>query len=119
VVADTALAGDRPHRREDMRWIAGGTGAGETVLGVWPGLRERPRVVATVRDWMGKLQLVAAGLGITTIPGLMAGALPDGVQAVAVRGEPRELRRLVLVVAPGAGDGPGVPVVGDALRSVA
>jgi DNA-binding transcriptional LysR family regulator len=54
-----------------------------------------------VRDWWAKLQLVAAGLAITTLPPVALDALPDGVHAVAVRGEPQEARRLVLARLPG------------------
>ena len=55
----------------------------------------------SVRDWWAKLQIVAAGLAITTLPPVALGALPDGVHAVAVRGEPQEARRLVLARLPG------------------
>ena len=41
--------------------------AGDALLGVWPGLAERPDVRYVVRDWLAKLQIVAAGLAITTL----------------------------------------------------
>ncbi|MGZ6709523.1 MAG: LysR family transcriptional regulator [Solirubrobacteraceae bacterium] len=82
-------------------WVASGSGAGESLLGVWPGLAERPDVRYVVRDWWAKLQLVAAGLAITTLAPVTLDVLPDGVRAVAVRGEPQELRRLVLARMPG------------------
>ena len=44
-------------------WVAG---AADAPLGVWPGVAERPDVRYVVRDWWAKLQLVAAGLAITT-----------------------------------------------------
>src|SRR5689334_6036427 len=37
-------------------------------LGVWPGVDERQVVAHMARDWMAKLQLVASGAGITTLP---------------------------------------------------
>ena len=80
-------------------WVAG-AGA-DAPLGVWPGVAERPDVRYVVRDWWAKLQLVAAGLAITTLPPVALDALPDGVHAVAVRGEPQEARRLVLARLPG------------------
>ena len=70
-------------------WVAGGADA---PLGVWPGVAERPDVRYVVRDWWAKLQLVAAGLAITTLPPVALDALPEGVHAVAVRGEPQEAR---------------------------
>jgi molybdate transport repressor ModE-like protein len=97
-------------------WVASRSEAGESLLGVWPGMAERPDVRYVVRDWWAKLQLVAAGLAITTLAPVAIGALPDGVRAVAVRGEPQELRRLVLARVPGALDGRTAPVV-DALMS--
>lgn len=88
-------------------WVAGRAEAGDGQLGVWPGLAERPDVRYVVRDWHTKLQVVAAGLAITTIAPVMLGALPPGIRAVAVRGEPRETRRMVLARLPGPlSDGP-------------
>jgi DNA-binding transcriptional LysR family regulator len=96
-------------------WVAS---PGESLLGVWPGLRGRPDVRYVVRDWLGKLQLVAAGLAITTLAPVVEGVLPDGVRVVAVRGEPVETRRLVLAHRPRALEGPAARVA-DALLSAA
>jgi DNA-binding transcriptional LysR family regulator len=86
---------------EGQTWVASRSDAGETLLGVWPGLSERPDVRYVVRDWLAKLQIVAAGLAITTIAPTMRDALPDGVKLVAVRGEPQETRRVVVARRPG------------------
>jgi molybdate transport repressor ModE-like protein len=99
-------------------WVASRSEGGESLLGVWPGLAERPDVRYVVRDWWAKLQLVAAGLAITTLAPVALGVLPDGVRAVAVRGEPQELRRLVLARMPGPLDGRAAAVA-DALVSAA
>ena len=99
-------------------WVASRSDAGESLLGVWPGLAERPDVRYVVRDWWAKLQLVAAGLAITTLATVGLGALPDGARAVAVRGEPQELRRLVLARVPGPLD-TGAAAVADALIDAA
>ncbi len=82
-------------------WVAGRSDTGEVLPGVWPGLPERPDVRYVVRDWWAKLQLVAAGLAITTIPPVALYALPHDLRTVAVRGEPQEVRRLVLGHRPG------------------
>jgi DNA-binding transcriptional LysR family regulator len=82
-------------------WVASRSDAGESLLGVWPGLTERPDVRYVVRDWHAKLALVAAGLAVTTLAPVLAGTLPEGVATVAVRGEPQEVRRLVLARRPG------------------
>ncbi|WP_330273966.1 LysR family transcriptional regulator [Lentzea sp. NBC_00516] len=82
-----------------QRWIAG---PGDPwVMGVWPGLDERPVVAHTARDWLAKLQLVAAGLGITTIPTSLSEVVPAGVRILPVRGGPAEQRRVLLARLPG------------------
>lgn len=99
-----------------QRWIAGpawasgggtgsgtGTGSGsgeDRLLGVWPGLDERPEIAHTARDWLAKLQLVAAGCGLTTIPASLAPAVPRGVCVLPVRGGPQEQRRMLLARLP-------------------
>jgi DNA-binding transcriptional LysR family regulator len=95
-------------------WVASRSDAGESLLGVWPGLAERPDVRYVVRDWLAKLRIVAAGLAITTLAPVVLDALPADVAVVAVRGEPQEARRVVLARRPGPLDGPTARVV-DAL----
>jgi DNA-binding transcriptional LysR family regulator len=87
---------------EGQVWVASRSEAGESLLGVWPGLAERPDVRYVVRDWLGKLQLVAAGLAVTTVAPVALPALPPGIAILRVRGEPRETRRVVLARRPGA-----------------
>ncbi len=95
-------------------WVAGPTD-GETAMGVWPGLAERADVRYVARDWLAKLQLVAAGLAITTVAPSLAAQLPQGVSLVSVRGEPQEARRLALLRLPGP-TAPEVAIVSDAVR---
>jgi len=99
-------------------WVASRSGAGDTLLGVWPGLAERPDIRDVVRDWLAKLQIVAAGLAITTLAPTTLDVRPNGVKAVAVRGEPRETRRIVLARRPGPLDDPAARVA-DALIAAA
>jgi DNA-binding transcriptional LysR family regulator len=94
------------HELEGQVWVASRSPSGESLLGVWPGLAERPVIRYVVRDWLAKLQIVAAGLAITTIAPITAGVLPERVRVVAVRGEPQETRRIVLAHLPGALRGP-------------
>jgi hypothetical protein len=91
---------------EGQMWVASRSDADDSLLGVWPGLRERADVRYVVRDWLAKLQIVAAGLAITTIAPVARNVIPPGVAIVAVRGEPQEVRRLVLARRPGPLDGP-------------
>jgi DNA-binding transcriptional LysR family regulator len=95
-------------------WIASRSDPGDSLLGVWPGLAERPDVRYIVRDWLAKLQIVAAGLAITTLAPITLGVLPEGVKVVAVRGEPQETRQIVLAHRPGPLNGPAARVA-DAL----
>ena len=99
-------------------WVASRSGSGDTLLGVWPGLAERPDIRYVVRDWLAKLQIVAADLAITTLPPVSLDVLPSGVKPVAIRGEPQETRRIVLARRPGPLDGPAARVA-DALIAAA
>ncbi|MCP3802363.1 LysR family transcriptional regulator [Allokutzneria sp. A3M-2-11 16] len=84
---------------DDLRgqsWIASANSGDDRLLGVWPGLDERPRIAHTARDWLAKLHLVAAGCGLTTVPASLAAVAPDGVRVLPVRGGPQERRRLLL-----------------------
>jgi DNA-binding transcriptional LysR family regulator len=95
-----------------QRWIAS-PASGE--MGVWPGLDERPVIAHTARDWLAKLNLVAAGAGVTTVPPTLAAAVPAGVSVRPVSGEPR---RMVLARLPQPLTGPAAHLV-DALRAAA
>jgi molybdate transport repressor ModE-like protein len=103
---------------EGQVWVASRSDAGDSLLGVWPGLRERAEVRYVVRDWLAKLRIVAAGLALTTLAPVMLDALPEGVAAVAVRGEPQEIRRVVLARRPGP-LGAAAAAVADALADAA
>jgi DNA-binding transcriptional LysR family regulator len=100
----------------DRRWIASRSTGDETLLGVWPGLDERPRIAHSTRDWLAKLQLVAAGCGLTTVPAVLAPVVPAGVRLLHVAGGPKELRRLVLARLPGP-PAPSVSHLRQALRA--
>ena len=101
-----------------QRWIASSSSGEDRLMGVWPGLDERPEIAHTARDWLAKLQLVAAGCGLTTVPPSLAPAVPPGVRVLPVRGGPQEQRRLLLARLPHP---PAEPVtrVAAALRTAA
>src|SRR5207237_549968 len=103
---------------KDQVWVASRSDPGDSLLGVWPGLAERPDVRYVVRDWLAKLQIVAAGLAITTLAPITLELLPNGVKVVAVRGEPQETRRVVIARRPGSLDGSAARVA-DALVAAA
>ncbi len=115
------LAGARAVEVQQLNgqvWVASRSDPGDTLLGAWPGLAERPDIRYVVRDWLAKLQIVAAGLAITTLAPIALSVLPDGVTTVAVRGEPQETRRVVLARRPGPLAGPTAQVA-DALIAAA
>ncbi|PWI44905.1 LysR family transcriptional regulator [Streptomyces sp. ICBB 8177] len=85
----------------DAAWIATPSSSAEPLLGVWPGLPGRPRVVHRARDWLTKLQLVAGGFGVTTVPSRLSPVLPPGVSLVHVEGAPPEIRRVLVARLPG------------------
>jgi DNA-binding transcriptional LysR family regulator len=97
-----------------QRWIAG-TGD-DRVMGVWPGLDERPEIAHTARDWLAKLNLVAAGCGITTVPASLASVVPAGVRVLPVHGGPEEQRRMMLARLPRPLTEPAARLT-DALRA--
>jgi DNA-binding transcriptional LysR family regulator len=68
----------------DETWIVGAGAAGEPQFGPWPGLAD-PRVGHEVRHWATRFGLVAAGLGITLVPGLAADSVPRDVRWLPVR----------------------------------
>ena len=76
-----------------------------------------PRVVARASDFQVLLSLVAAGAGVTLVPGLAARSLPPGVRLVP----PAEpvTRRVFTVSRRGGDRKPAVRVVLDALSAAA
>ncbi|WP_116210415.1 LysR family transcriptional regulator [Streptomyces olivoreticuli] len=99
-------------------WIAGPSAGEDKLMGVWPGLDERPEIAHTARDWLAKLHLVAAGCGLTTVPASLVPAAPPGVRVLPVRGGPQEQRRLLLAHLP-AQLTEAAGLVADALRTAA
>ncbi|MEU5269771.1 LysR family transcriptional regulator [Streptomyces hygroscopicus] len=100
----------------DAAWIAAPSSNAEPLLGVWPGLPGRPRVVHSARDWLTKLQLVAGGFGVTTVPSRLSTVLPPGVSLLRVDGAPPEIRR-VLVARLSGHPTPAVTAVTQAITS--
>jgi DNA-binding transcriptional LysR family regulator len=84
-----------------LPWISGLPTSTEPHLGVWPHLPGRPYVAHRANDWLVRLRLVAAGAGITTIPGPFLAALIPGVHAVRLTGAQEERRRVSAVHIPG------------------
>lgn len=77
-------------------WISGDVGGSDPTFGAWPGLTD-PHIAYAVRDWPSRLGLVAAGLGVATVPSMIVGTIPSSVRLIAVD-EPRAIRRTALAV---------------------
>jgi DNA-binding transcriptional LysR family regulator len=110
-VALDALAGER--------WISAGTDPNQTLLGTWQASEWQPEVVFVAREWTAKLGLVAAGLGVTLVPGLAATAVREDVALVRVRADPPVARSVVLVTREGDASAPHLAAFVDALHEVA
>lgn len=100
----------------DVPWIAAPASNAEPLLGVWPGLPGRPDIVHCARDWLTKLQLVAGGFGVTTVPWRLSPVLPPGVSLLHVEGAPPEVRRVLVARLPGRPT-PAVTAVTRAIAS--
>ncbi len=75
----------KPEELTAQTWVVGPRG-GAPEFGAWPSI-EQPAIAHAVRDWLTRLGLVAAGLGIALVPGVAADALPRGVRWIPVRAE--------------------------------
>ncbi|MDX3762505.1 LysR family transcriptional regulator [Streptomyces mirabilis] len=100
----------------DALWIAAPASNAEPLLGVWPGLPGRPDIVHCARDWLTKLQLVAGGFGVTTVPSRLSPVLPPGVSLLHVEGAPPEIRRVLVARLPGHAT-PAITAVTRAIAS--
>ncbi|MFI9510436.1 LysR family transcriptional regulator [Nocardia sp. NPDC052566] len=72
-----------PAMLRDQRWIAGSADRDSTLLGAWSG-SGHPDIAFVARDWFAKLGLVAAGMGITVVPGIAAPVLPPTIALVRI-----------------------------------
>ncbi len=102
----------------DAAWIATPASNSEPLLGVWPGLPGRPHIVHRARDWLTKLQLVAGGFGVTTVPSRLSPVLPPGVSLLHVEGAPPEIRRVLVARLP-CRPTPAITAVTRAITSTA
>ncbi|WP_067565486.1 LysR family transcriptional regulator [Nocardia acidivorans] len=98
-------------------WIATPSSSKEPLLGVWPGLPGRARIVHSARDWLTKLHLVAGGFGVTTVPESMSPVFPPAVIGLRVQGAAPEIRRVLVARLPGAST-PAITAATEAIASI-
>jgi DNA-binding transcriptional LysR family regulator len=99
--ADHRLAGRRTVRLTELaeeHWIAGSTTVEDTLIGACLRSGFRPAVRYVVQEWTAKQGLVAAGLGVTLVPGLLVGAVRPGVVLTRLRATDMRPRRVVAAV---------------------
>jgi DNA-binding transcriptional LysR family regulator len=122
VARDHPLARKRSVEPDDLAgetWIARGATPDENVLGIWPSLEDRARVSFVASDWTAKLGLVAAGLGVTVVPGVAAGSMRGDVTLLRVRGEHAQSRLVSVATRVGAELAPPVAPFIQVLHQVA
>ncbi|MCW2876810.1 MAG: LysR family transcriptional regulator [Sphaerisporangium sp.] len=78
-------------------WIVGVGREGDPQFGAWPTL-EAPRVAHEASGWQTRLGLVAAGLGVTVLPGLAADTIPHGVKWLRVEDPSLVVKRETVMV---------------------
>jgi DNA-binding transcriptional LysR family regulator len=87
---DHPLARRRTVNLDDLaseRWIAGSMKADDAMLGAWQWAEWQPKVELVAKEWTAKLGLVAAGLGVTLVPGLAADGVRPDVALIRIRSE--------------------------------
>lgn len=119
---DHPLAGHRTVQVDDLRdepWVAASADPDRVLLGVWPALAWQPAVAYVAREWTAKLGLVAAGLGVTVVPGLAATAIRRDISLVRVLGGDPGARTVSLAIPHDLADSPQARDFGAALHVVA
>jgi DNA-binding transcriptional LysR family regulator len=81
----------------DQGWIVGVGREGEPQFGPWPTLAE-PKVAGEAHGWPARLGMVAAGIGVTVMPGMAADIVPVGVKWLPVNDPDLVHRRATLIV---------------------
>ncbi|MFG2873560.1 LysR family transcriptional regulator [Streptomyces sp. NPDC048337] len=103
----------------DEEWIEGAVPPDRTLLA--PALTDgfRPRVAFRVNDWTAKQGFVAAGLGITVLPALAAGAVRADVALVRIDPADLPCRKVYAGTPRGLGHSPAVSAFLALLRTTA
>ena len=95
-------------------WLVGVADRSGPQFGPWPTLEADAEIAHSTRDWIARLGMVAAGLGVAIIPSLLLPALPPDVRAIRVE-DPQAWHRDVLAVTH-TERGPGVQALLSALH---
>jgi DNA-binding transcriptional LysR family regulator len=115
------LAGRRVVRLSelaDQSWIVGDRSVQDPLLTLAPDLAERGRIEFVARDWGAKQGLVAAGFGVTLVPGLAVRTVRRGVALVGLHGDDAPARRVYVATARAGRAPPAADALVAALREV-
>jgi DNA-binding transcriptional LysR family regulator len=104
---------------EHEPWIAATPDPDGVLLGVWPALEWRPHVAYIAREWTAKLGLVAAGLGITVLPGLAVPSIRHDLALARVLGGDPGARTVALATRKGTDHPPHAKPLTEALHQTA
>ena len=118
---DHPLARRRTVNLDDLvteRWIAGSAKADDSMLGAWQWAEWQPKVELIAKEWTAKLGLVAAGLGVTLVPGLAADGVRSDVALIRIRSD-RPASRTVLLARRATGELPLARAFVELLHEVA
>lgn len=116
------LAGRRTVRLgelSDESWIAGSPVITKTLLGACLRQGFEPRIDFVVAEWMAKLGMVAAGVGITLVAALAAPAVRKDVALVRLAEEDTPIRTVYLATAEGITPSPAVQAFREVLHEAA
>ena len=81
----------------DETWIVGSVDDDQVQFGAWPTLSQ-PVIGHRAKEWPTRLGLVAAGLGVSVLPGLAADTVPRGVTWLSVRDPALTASREIVLV---------------------
>jgi len=107
-----------PEELTGERWIVGSPDPDAELLGAWTAAPWDPDIAYVARDWTAKLGLVAAGCGMTVVPGLAAPALPDTISVVRID-HPAASRITAMAFTESSADEPWTRGFAEALRDAA
>ncbi|WP_250001629.1 LysR family transcriptional regulator [Actinoplanes sp. M2I2] len=115
LVTPAGWAGDRLTDHRDRRWIGGCERCREELLRVCAADGFTPDIRFTTDDYVAAQQLVARGLGVTTLPALaLAAHRNESVRAVPL---PGRARRVLVAVAGEAPDPPATRALVERIRA--
>lgn len=92
----------------DENWIAGSKVVQDTLISACMRRGFQPRIDFVVAEWLAKLGMVAAGLGVTLVPSTAASAVRDDVVLVRLHADETPVRSVYTATLDGSTPSPAV-----------